>query len=55
MLAHRLRRRPNIKPTLFECLVFAGTKPIYGCQEVIIFEKTVHKLLITVILYIRHV
>ena len=24
MLAHRLRRRPNIKTTLGECLVFAG-------------------------------
>ena len=24
MLGHRLRRWPNIKPTLFECLVFAG-------------------------------
>ena len=24
MLARRLRRRPNIEPTLFQCLVFAG-------------------------------
>ena len=24
MLAHRLRRWPNIKPTLFQCVVFAG-------------------------------
>ena len=25
MLGHRLRRWPNIKPTLFQCVVFAGT------------------------------
>ena len=24
MLGRRLRRRPNIEPTLFQCLVFAG-------------------------------
>ena len=26
MLTRRLRRRPNIDPTLIQCLVFAGNK-----------------------------
>ena len=30
MLAHRLRRWPNIKPTLSECLVLAGISPTYS-------------------------
>ena len=31
MLGHRLRRCPNIKPTLFECLVFAGIQRLSVC------------------------
>ena len=29
MLAHRLRRWPNIETALGECLVFAGMTPLY--------------------------
>ena len=28
MLAHRLRRRSNINPTLVQCFVFAGSLPL---------------------------
>ena len=29
MLGHRLRRWPNIKPTLLQCVVFAGKLILY--------------------------
>ena len=41
MLARRLRRRPNIEPTLVQCLVFAriavGVNPAYNA-EIFLYE-----------------
>ena len=33
MLVHRLRRWPNIKPALFECIVFDGNSAVVGMVD----------------------
>ena len=43
MLAHGLRRWPNIKPTLAQCLVFAGR--ISGVARAYIFSVNLNSVL----------
>ena len=40
MLGHRLRRWPNIKPTLFQCIVFAGLSLILKTSGEINYRAT---------------
>ena len=52
MLGQRRRRWPNIKPTLFQCLVFAGSlSPEAHCQLSLVCQSCVHHLLYNHILY----
>ena len=44
MLARRLRRRPNIDPTLVQCLVFAGTYTPEGEHGHLYISDDYHKV-----------
>ena len=39
MLGHSLRRRPNIKPTLIQCLALAGTQ----CPRLQVYQPAAQK------------